>query len=270
VHVSGAYTDIDAIEVVEVFVAPPSLLPGIADDGDALWQYSGDWWTYNGSGPYSNTIHISGTIGDSAQIVISGGQQIKLTYLMASNRGVTDVYIDGVKVTSIDAYSPGFSWEKTWSSDVLTTGLHMVRLVHVSGAYTDIDAIEVFATPPSLLPGIADDSDALWQYSGDWSTYNGSGPYLNTLHTSSTIGDSAQIMISGGQQIKLTYMTFSNRGVTDVYIDGIKVASIDAYSLDFNWGTTWTSDILTTGPHTVRLVHASGAYIDIDSLEVLP
>jgi hypothetical protein len=33
---------------------------------------------------------------------------------------------------------------------------------------------------------------------------------------------------------------------------------------------TWTSDILTSGLHTVRFVHASGDYTDIDALEVLP
>jgi parallel beta-helix repeat protein len=266
VHASGAFTDIDAIEV---FAAPQALQPGIADDSDALWNYSGDWTTWNGAGPASSTLHYSGTIGDSAKILISGGQQIKLTYLTTTNRGITDVYIDGVKVTSIDAYAPGFNWQVTWSSDLLTSGFHTVRLVHASGAYTDIDAIEVIATPQALQPGIADDSDALWSYNGAWTAIDMAGPYSNTFHYSSAIGDSAQIVISGGQQIKLTYLTTANRGITDVYIDGVKVTSIDAYAPGFNWLVTWSSNVLTSGLHTVRLVHASGAYTDIDAIEVI-
>jgi hypothetical protein len=271
VHASGAVTDIDAIEAIAVF-ATPSLLPGIADDVDSLWSYSGDWTIYAGGGPYLNSLHYSITVGDSAQIVINGSQQIKLTYVTGYNRGVTDVYVDDIKVASLDAYSPLFSLQKTWLSGVLTSGLHTVRFVHASGAVTDIDAVEaiaVFATP-SLHPGVVDDVDPLWNYSGDWTIYSGGGPYLNSLHYSSTIGDSAQIVIEGGQQIKLTYLTFSNRGVTDVYIDDVKIASIDAYSPIFSLQVTWTSDILTSGLHTVRLVHASGAITDIDALEVLP
>jgi hypothetical protein len=107
-----------------------------------LWSYSGDWYTYVGGGAYSNTLHYSSTIGDSAQIVIDGGQQIKLTYLAADNWGITDIYIDGVKIASLDANSP-FSWQETWTSEILSSGLHMVRLVHSSGAYTSIDALEV-------------------------------------------------------------------------------------------------------------------------------
>jgi hypothetical protein len=140
VHVSGAYTSIDAIELIPTSAR---LLPGgIADDGNTLWSYSGEWITYAGAGPSSDTLHYSNTIGDSAQIVIDGGQQIKLTYLAADNWGITDVYIDGVKIASIDANSP-FNWQGTWTSETLTSGLHMVRLVHSSGTYTSIDALEV-------------------------------------------------------------------------------------------------------------------------------
>ena len=268
VHASGAFTDIDAIEVLPVYVPPPSLLPGIADDSNALWDYSGDWAAYTGAGPYSNTLHYSATVGDYAEIMVSGGQQIKLTYSAASNRGVTDVYVDSIKVGSVDAHFSGFTWQATWTSDVLTSGLHTLRLVHASGDFIDLDALELLAEPQSLLPGTADDNNALWNYSGDWTAWTGPGPSSNTLHYSGTIGDSAQILISGGQQIKLTYLTTTNRGITDVYIDGVKVTSINAYAPGFNWQVTWSSDVLTSGFHVVRLVHASGDFIDLDALEV--
>jgi hypothetical protein len=77
-------------------------------------------------------------------------------------------------------------------------------------------------------PGKYDDVSGLarWSYTGTWTAWAGSGPYLGTNHYSTTIGDAAQVNITGGQQIKLTYARGTNRGVTDVYIDGVKVASI--------------------------------------------
>jgi hypothetical protein len=265
--VSGAVTDIDAIELI---ATPTSFGPGVADNISSFWSYTGNWTTYYGVGPYLNSNTYSTTIGDSAQILVSGGQQVKLTYAKGSNRGVTDVYIDGVKVASIDAYSATLEWQRTWSSDILTSGLHSVRLVHVSGTMTDIDAIEVIDTPSSLTPGIADNVSSLWTYTGRWTAYAGTGPYLNTSNYSTAIGDSAQILVSGGQGIRLTYVKGSNRGVIDVYIDGVNVGTINANSPTLSWQTTWDSPVISTGLHSVRFVHTSGSLIDIDAIEVLP
>jgi hypothetical protein len=145
-------------------------------------------------------------------------------------------------------------------------------LVHASGLTTDVDSIEVLPdyTIPSLKPGIADDIDPLWSYSGDWTIYAGGGPYANSLHMSNTIGDSAQIKIEGGSHFKVTYLQYSNRGMIDVYVDDVKVDSINATSDIFELQKIWMSGTISSGLHTLRFVHASGAVIDIDAIEVLP
>ena len=263
--------DVDAIEVI---ATPASLTPGtIADDFDALWKYYGTWTTQSGiTGPYAGTVHNSAVAGNSAQILVSGGQQIKLTYTGNSTRGKTDIYIDGAKVATIDMYSPSLKWQQTWTSDILTTGLHSVRFVKTTSSPTDIDAIEVIASPASLAPGtVADDTSTVWKYYGTWTTQSGlTGPYAGTVHNSSILGNSAQVLVSGGQRIKLTYTGNTTRGKVDVYIDGSKVATIDMYSATLQRQKTWTSGTLSAGLHSVRFVHATASPIDVDAIEVLP
>ena len=54
--------------------------------------------------------------------------------------------------------------------------------------------------------GIYDDADPAWTYTGSgWVAWPTSGPYLDTLHYSYNVGDTAEVAFSG-QQIKLTYL----------------------------------------------------------------
>jgi len=60
-----------------------------------------------------------------------------------------------------------------------------------------------------------------------------------------------------------------DRGVLEVYVDEVKVASIDESGTGA-WQQTWTSDLYAAGTHTVHLVHAGGPITDIDAITVLP
>ncbi len=71
--------------------------------------------------------------------------------------------------------------------------------------------------------------------------------------------------------IKLTYLAGPELGIVDVYIDGVKVTSLNQYNADWIWQATWTSDLLTAGNHTLRIVYASGgSMVSLDSLTVMP
>jgi hypothetical protein len=103
--------------------------------------------TWNGvTGPYQGTMHFSYEIGASAQMSFTG-RQIQLAYLASPDAGQVDVYIDGVKVTTIDQTSAGWEWEKSWTSELLSAGDHSLRLVYASGAnsssFASIDRITV-------------------------------------------------------------------------------------------------------------------------------
>jgi hypothetical protein len=93
-------------------------------------------------------------IGDSASVTINGAQFI-LFYTGDINHGSLDVYVDGVKIDTIDEYSATTVYEKTWMSPVLAPGIHTLQFVHVDGVVVDIDAIEIVATSNPTAPGAA-------------------------------------------------------------------------------------------------------------------
>ncbi|MGE5776762.1 MAG: hypothetical protein ACM33V_11100, partial [Chloroflexota bacterium] len=117
-----------------------------------------------------------------------------------------------------------------------------------------------------------DDADPAWRYVNFTATTT-SGPYLGTMHYSTTPGGAAEFTFEGSQII-LTYSKYSNRGNLEVYIDGdpTPVATINQHNATRVWQATWTSDDLGAGTHQVRLVHAGpdGSTVDIDAITIQP
>jgi hypothetical protein len=107
--------------------------------------------------------------------------------------------------------------------------------------------------------GIYDDGDPAWSYTGNWASYSGSGPYDDTLHYTSTMGDAAELTFSG-TRFTLFFTKDYNRGSIEVYLDGDPdpLTTIDAYSASYAFQQSYTSPSLTNDTHTVRLVHAGG------------
>ena len=252
---------------VQVSAPAPAVGTGIYDDTNAAWLYSGSWSVYTGAGPYNNGLHYTSTPGNYAEITFTGTNFI-LKYLQHTNRGKMDVYVDGVKVDTINQYGI-ITWQKSWASANYTNGDHTVRFVNAGGGtYVDVDVIEIFGPPAPVIPGIYDDAHPAWSYNGSWSVYTGAGPYNNGLHYTSTPGSYAEIPFTG-TQFTLKYLQHTNRGKMDVYVDGIKVDTINQYGL-LTWQNSWTSASYSLGDHTVRFVHAGeGTYIDVDAIEII-
>jgi hypothetical protein len=263
VHVSGGVVDLDALTVI----ATANILgAGKYDAGEAL-LFTSNWYTYHGAGPYADSLHFSISPKESAQFSFVG-EQFTLYYTQLSDRGVLDVYIDGVKVASVDESGTG-AWQQTWTSEPLPAGQHNVRLVQASSSgVVDIDAIEIIPTATVLSAGTYDDVHPAWHYSTYWYTYEGSEPYGNSLHFSINPKDEALVSFHG-TQFQLIYTQMTDRGMLDIYVDGMKVATLNENGTG-GWQQMWTSDSYAAGTHTVRLVHATGPITDIDAITVLP
>jgi len=91
------------------------------------------------------------------------------------------------------------------------------------------------------------------------------------MHDTSTVGDSAELLFNRTKST-LTFMKDFNRGSIDVYVDDVKIDTINANSASLLWQQTYTSPVLAAGNHLVRFVHAgaSGTYIDVDAISILP
>jgi hypothetical protein len=76
------------------------------------------------------------------------GTQIKLIYLASSMSGILDVYVDGVKVGSIDQHSGGWDWQQSWTSGQLSAGTHMLRLVYASGGSDTLASVDAITVIP--------------------------------------------------------------------------------------------------------------------------
>jgi uncharacterized repeat protein (TIGR02543 family) len=264
VHASGLIVDLDAIQVLSTATF---LSEGTYDDTNLGLHYSTNWYTYTGGGPAGDNLHFAFTPGESLLFSFSG-QQFELTYSQMGDRGLLDVYVDDVKVATLDESGTG-AWQQTWISDPVTAGNHNVRLVQASSSgVVDVDAIEIIPMTSVLSAGSYDDIDPAWHYSTYWYAYVGGGPSAGTLHFS--INPKDEVMVSfSGSQFRLIYTAMPDRGMLDVYVDGVKVHTLDESGAGI-WQQTWTSDPLPSGTHTLRLVHASGPITDIDAITVLP
>ncbi len=269
VHKSGAVVDLDAVAVMNV-PPPAPLNPGTYEDTNTNIVYSAGWLPYNASGPTANTLQYSTTIGSEAAFQINGNR-FSLTYTGHTNRGTVEIYVDGALYATLNQYASSLTWQRIWTSGILPGATpHTVRIVHKSGAVVDLDAVTVMNVPPPapLNPGTYEDTDTNIVYSSGWLPYNASGPTNNTLQYSTTIGSEASFQINGNR-FSLTYTGHTNRGTAEIYVDGALYATLNQYASSLTWQRIWTSGILPGAtPHTIRIVHKTGTYIDIDAITV--
>jgi murein DD-endopeptidase MepM/ murein hydrolase activator NlpD len=252
---------------------------GTFDDADSHLSYSGSWMTDQSSGSYLQTRHYSNTAGNTVSFNFEG-QKLSLLYSVGPSRGLMEVKIDGVLTATINQSASQAAFQKRWDSLALEAGTHSVTLKHLSGGTIDLDALVIANVNPTpaptipadvLLEGNYDDYDQRILFEGDWKSYQGDGgfsdTYLNTLHYSATVGNTTRFAFQG-TRFSLVYTGFHNRGVVDIYVDDIFVASLNQYSPNTEWQKRWQSSTFLEGVHTVELRHAQGAYIDVDEIIV--
>jgi hypothetical protein len=95
-------------------------------------------------GPYGDSIHYSGTTNSYAEVVVNSGASVTLYYTGLSNRGTVYVYLDNTKIGEINEYSGTTAFQATQTIPLsLTAGSHVLKFLHYSGSYVDIDAVRV-------------------------------------------------------------------------------------------------------------------------------
>lgn len=112
-----------------------------------------------------------------------------------------------------------------------------------------------------------DDADFKFLYTGNWiSQSNVSGTYHNTLHVSSTIGNSVQLSFVG-QKIRITYQAGPSLGTIAIKLDSVDFALDQSASETIN--SQWESPALVLSSHTITVTHISGGSINIDAIAVV-
>jgi len=117
------------------------------------------------------------------------------------------------------------------------------------------------------IGGVYDDADFRLAYTGNWIAQSGvSNTFKNTLHISSTIGDSVLLSFVG-QKIRLVFQAGPSLGTIALRLD-----SVD-FTLDQSATQTiasqWESPTLSLSSHSLTITHISGGSINVDSLVVV-
>jgi len=124
------------------------------------------------------------------------------------------------------------------------------------------------ASPTALVLNITyDDADFKFNYTGNWIGQSGvSGTYQNTLHVSSTIGDSVQLSFVG-QKIRMVYQAGPSLGTIAIKLDGVDF-TLDQFA-PATLRSEWESPVLVLSSHTLTITHISGGSINLDTIAVL-
>lgn len=112
-----------------------------------------------------------------------------------------------------------------------------------------------------------DDVDARFTYVGNWLAQTGvNGTYKNTLHISSTIGDSVQVIFFG-QKMRIAFQAGPSLGTVAIRLDSTDFV-LEQTAVETR-NSEWESPVLTLANHLVTITHISGGSINIDSLTVI-
>jgi len=229
--------------------------------------YQGSSWGYSsgrGAGDFNNDLHYATSNGDSFSFTFSG---VGITYITSKSDiyGSADVYLDGVYVKSVSAYtSVNYLPQQTLFSFVgLEPGSHTLQVVKTSGSYFQIDALYV-------QPALVNDSSSGFTYPSTWgvSSGRGVGDLDDDLHYTTTSGDSFQYAFTGSA---VDYIAPSGPqyGTEDIYIDGARVGSANAYASNYNaQRLLYSVQGLSNGPHVLKVVMTGGSYLQVDAVRV--
>ncbi len=266
------------------------------NDYDQSVKFVGNWIgnTYPSLNYYLNDLHYGNDLNGYVEFEFEG-TSVKFITSKDSNLGIADIYLDGDLLASVDLYAPTEEYQvEVFNLPILTNGKHTIRVAVSgnknplsSGNYITVDAFEYEGINGSNEEEDDDDvnfngiivndfdSEVLFS-SNTWigNTYPGLGYYNNDLHYSNNVNDFAEFEFSGNS-IKYIGTKDSNLGIADIYIDGVKVKSVDLYApTEQVQEVIFIKTGLSDGLHEIKVVvsgaknpNASNTYITVDAFE---
>jgi hypothetical protein len=136
----------------------------------------------------------------------------------------------------------------------------MTKLIRAAGKWES-------NTQSYALVGVHNDTSSLWRWVGTWGVDPAQGT-PSSIHFSNTTGSYAEIKFNGTGFI-FKFTKFTDRGIHDLYVDGVLVGSVNAYNGTKIQGSHTVTN-LAPGPHTFKVIRGNpqSGYIDVDSIEI--
>lgn len=125
------------------FVAPFG--PGTFDNTDNRFVYSGNWDPQTGvAGTLQNTLHVSGTVGNSVTFLFTGNT-VTVVFQSGPSLGTLRLQLDNSSYIQNEANPNTQRFE--WVLTTTTIGTHTVTISHDSGGSVNFDGIIVPVVP---------------------------------------------------------------------------------------------------------------------------
>jgi len=249
------------------------------NDNSPNIDYYGDWSYNSNANDYNGDYHSSNT-KDSYFIVRFTGTNVKLFGNKNDWCGKADVYVDGEWKATIDNYSSVYRTKQLlFDTGLLTNGYHEVKVVVLRQKnaasfeyYIDLDKVEVTQTPITIM----NDNDPSIYYSVAWEQGTTSSDYNGDYRSSNTQNAYYEITFTG-TNAKIYGKKNDWCGKADVYVDGVKKATIDNYSASYlTQQLYYDTGVLDNGTHTVMIIVLRQKnplsfeyYIECDKVEIL-
>ncbi|MEY9966197.1 beta-galactosidase GanA [Streptacidiphilus sp. MAP12-16] len=240
------------------------------DDADSALQYAGTWSHVGPSagytgGEYRQTESFSDTAGDSVTIPFTG-TAVRWIASKAANHGLADVYLDGVKTTTVDGYSSGtVNQQIEYAAAGLGNGPHTLKIVvtgqknpAASGTFVSVDAVDLPPAGARYYPSVPQQPGTSLTFAGRDSKTIVADYQLGATHlqySTSEIMTQAQI---AGRDVAVLYGRDGQDGETVLnylaqptvsVLSGNVLSSWDAGTGDLrlNYTHTGLSRVLITG-----------------------
>ena len=260
------------------FTYTPSAALTRYEQGDRRIVKTGAWKDFLETKASGGSYGRSPTAGAAATLYFHG-TGLDWVAMKGTTTGIADVYLDGVEAATVNlAASPVYD-VVAWSSGTLPEGDHCGRIVRASaspaGSFLTVDAFDISGTlsdPPTRY----EQTDGRISKVGSWSTFSASAASGGSYARSSTSGPpfpaSATVFFTG-TRLDWVAMRGATAGIADVYLDGVKVATVDLCAANAAHNlVVWSSGNLVGGNHTVRIERNSSspgtAYLVLDAIDV--
>ncbi len=253
---------------------------GTYENTSSAIVFSSGWSTLTSSKDSGGSHANSWLAGATATFVFSG-TSIQWISRKTAASGINDVYIDGVKVASVDRYSATGSFKQVvFQKSTLSSGTHTIRIVNTGARNSSATgtgvAVDAFVVSNPVGVGTYENTNSAVRYTGSWST-NSSTKDSGGSHASSYGASSSATLQFTGPTIQWISRKTPTGGINEVYIDGVKVGTVDRYDASGLFQqVVFQAGNLSAGTHTITIKNtntknasSTGTSIALDSFRVL-
>lgn len=285
----GAEVGINIVQPTTDTTRRVQLSPSVQLDAGTSYRLKyvlADEWGRAQSGSLSFTTTTTATTAPQAPAVKVPVQSLPLIGLGTSTVPVrltwsaTDA--DGIASYQLQRSANGGAFADVTLPSTTSTAINL----HLApgGTYqfrvraTDsLGSVSDWATGTSFTVTADQESSTALTYTGAWSTGTASSYYGSALKYQGTAGSKVAIMFTG-RSVSWVSTRNTNRGKAEVWLDGVRVATVDLYASTFGARRTVfvRNGLSTSAPHTLevrvlgtRNVSSTGTRVDADAFVVL-